>query len=298
MVDVTHPLARVHVASNHEARGSWGRLTAHRARVTALVLAALPRGGSLTVLGAGALTDLDVPRVLRRAGRVALVDLDRGAVEAGLGHWGVGDDERVGVHAPVDLTRILDRLPSRAVGPHGQRGAAALVAGLDAATPLGLPASDMTLSAGVLTQLFESVVRSGLAPDASVDVRLALREAHLRDLASLTRPGGTAALVVDVVSTTTAPDLDGLPAGALEPRMAALVAAGNFFTGANPYRIAAVLEDREPFARAFADVRLEGPWLWPVTSDRRHLTCALLARRRPGRAHTEPPDRRVRHEGS
>ena len=130
----------------------------------------------------------------------------------------------------------------------------------------GVPgAFDVVLSAGVLTQLIE--------PGAAVEDTLALRDRHL---AEMTRLGRRAVLVTDVVSTSTAPSLLGLAEDEMEPAMAALVAAGNFFTGTNPYRIAAVLED----GGAAGDVTLHDPWLWAVTPDRRHLTYAISWRRR------------------
>jgi hypothetical protein len=60
-------------------------------------------------------------------------------------------------------------------------------------------------------------------------VSLALRDKHLADLLHLTRPEGAAA------------PRDGR--GRLEARMVELIAAENFFTGTNPYRIVAVLEE-------------------------------------------------------
>ena len=124
---------------------------------------------------------------------------------------------------------------------------------------------DVVLSAGMLTQLVE--------PGAAVEDTLALRDRHL---AEMTRLGRRAVLVADTVSTSTAPSLLGLGEGELEPAMAALVAAGNFFTGTNPYRIAAVLEE----GGTAGDVTLHDPWLWAVTPDRQHLTYAVSWRRR------------------
>ena len=81
----------------------------------------------------------------------------------------------------------------------------------------------VVLSAGLLTQLIE--------PGSPVEDTLALRDRHLAGMARL---GRRAVLVTDTVSTSTAPSLLGLGAGELEPAMAALVAAGNFFTGDQP----------------------------------------------------------------
>ncbi len=132
---------------------------------------------------------------------------------------------------------------------------------LDLTAPLPqLGPFDVVLSAGVLTQMI-------LAGDA-----LALRDKHLADLVALARD--RVVLVTDVVSSATAPSV--LGAGDLEAEMASLVAARNFFTGVNPYRLEALLEADE----RLCDVRLHAPWLWRVTADREHLTCAITASRR------------------
>jgi hypothetical protein len=143
----------------------------------------------------------------------------------------------------------------------------------------------VTVSCGVLTQLLQSVIDSSLEPSEVVRVSLALRDKHLADLVELTQSGGTVVLITDVVSTTTAPQLLKAAASGLEEQMAELVADRNFFTGANPYRIVALLEEDERFSRLVTEVRLVDPWLWGVTADRQHLTCAIVARRRSRQLH-------------
>jgi hypothetical protein len=234
-------------------------------------------GSSLCVLGAGNLNDLDLDCLLHLYERVDLVDLDVDAVHAGLARQGGTATTAVRVHGPVDLSGILDRLP--ASNRAGGDGAALCgVLAHHRCVVKGAP-FDVTLSAGLLTQLLQAVVDSSLASGEVVAVSLALRDKHLADLVYLTRPGGTLVLVTDVVSTTTAPRLLATAQADLEEQMAGLVAARNFFTGTNPYRIAALLEEDERFRGLVTDVRLVDPWLWQVTADRQHLTCAILARR-------------------
>jgi hypothetical protein len=254
--------------SNRQGADAWARFAEHRARVTALLLAA--GGGSLCVLGPGNLNDLDLRALLAGGYReITLVDLDAGAVRAGLARQGLAHDAPAQIVAPVDLTGILDRLPTADLPPPAEVTAllGRLAAG-PAPAVAGAP-FDVTASTGVLTQLMQSVVTSSLGPEDTIAVSLAVRNRHLADLAALT--AHSMVLVTDVVATSTAPQLD--TAGELEPVMAELVAAGNFFTGANPYRLTALVEDR------FTDARLTDPWLWPVTPDRRHLTCAIVAKR-------------------
>jgi hypothetical protein len=235
------------VESNRQSRDAWARYGPHRALVTGLVTGLLPANGSLCVLGAGNLNDLDLPEVLVRAGAVELVDLDTEATDAAMRRQGVAGDERLRLKRR-DLSGLLGEAP-----------------------PAG--AFDVVLSAGVLTQMLQSVVDAGLDPETTTAVTLQVRDRHLGDLARLTRPGGHAVLVTDTVPTSTASHLRDLEPGQLEPAMAALVAGGNFFTGTNPYRILAVLEEA-----GAAGVVLHGPWLWPVTPDRDHLTYAITWR--------------------
>lgn len=272
---------RTQLATNRNLRTAWKRSANHRRRVTDLLLDALPPGGELTVLGAGNLNDLDLGQLGGVASCIRLVDLDADAVAFGLARQRPGGGARVTIHAPVDLTRILDVLGEAEERDEIRRYVADRLAAVEH-HPAGidLPSADVTLSACVLTQMLQSVVEAELDPQTSVDLRLAVRDTHLHDLIGLTRPGGTIVLVTDVVATSTAPHLDCLAPSRLEPEMARLIAAGNFFTGTNPYRIVAVLESTPALATAVAGTRLVEPWLWSVTADRRHLTCAVVARRR------------------
>ena len=232
---------------------------------------------SLCVLGAGNLNDLDLGHMVNIYGQVDLVDLDVDAVRAGLARQGATATTAVRVHGPVDLTGILDRLPT--ASHHGDDVAALNdVLARHRCVLEGAP-FDVTVSTGLLTQLLLAVVESSLAPDEVVKVSLALRNKHLADLVHLTRPGGTAVLVTDVVSSKTAPQILNSTPADLEEQMAALVAVKNFFTGTNPYRIAALLEEDDRFHHLVAGVRLLEPWLWRVTADREHLTYAILVRR-------------------
>ena len=109
-------------------------------------------------------------------------------------------------------------------------------------------------------------------------VSVAVRDKHVADLVNLTRPGGALILVSDVVSTHTAPELSKAAADDLQRHLSVCIAAKNFFTGTNPYRILDLLQTS--FRDSVTDIRLVDPWLWAVTPDRQHLTYAIVARRR------------------
>jgi len=234
---------------------------------------------SLGVLGAGQLNDVRLDELLRRYRTVTLVDVDVDTVRAAVIRHGVVESDACRVHAPVDLTGILDVLPTGSAD--SGIGVEALLGKVAAhhSDVRGRP-FDLTASLGALSQLHQSVVDSSLQRADVARVCIAVRDKHLRDLVQLTRPGGTVVLVTDVVSTVTAPDLPRVRPADLEGRMAELVAERNFFTGANPYRIVALLEEDDRFRNDVVRTRVVGPWLWAVTEDRQHLTCAIVAERR------------------
>ena len=200
------------------------------------------------MIGSGNVNDLDLHQVLRAADHVHLVDLDREATVDGVGRQGVPAD-RVTIHGCDAFSAQL---------------------------PFADRSFDAVLSAGALTQAFQSVLDGG----GSIDAVLDLRDRHLVEMTRLLRDGGTALLVTDTVATSTAPELLHTRDDELEPAMAALVAARNFFTGTNAYRIVAVLEEDPRLAAAITDVTLHDPWLWAVTLDRSHLAYAITWRRR------------------
>jgi hypothetical protein len=187
----------------------------------------------------------------------------------------------VEVHGPIDLTGVLDRLPAGVREGDQGRNVVSELLGVISRHELVVPGQPfgVTVSAGVLTQLLQSIVDSSLKPEDIIRVCLELRDKHIADLVRLTKPGGALVLVSDVVSSTTAPGLLEVTEDDLEEKMAELIAKKNFFTGTNPYRIVALLEDNTLFQSLVTNVRLLRPWLWAVTADRLHLTYAIDATR-------------------
>jgi hypothetical protein len=264
--------------SNRQGRDGWERFGPHRARVQALLSRHANESSSLGILGAGNLNDVVVVDLLKGFAQIDLVDLDPVTVLRSLRRHGVDARERCVVHGPIDLTGVLDELAL--ASPAGSPGADDLLASIQGA-PCGVPGGpfDVTASTCVLTQLLQSVVDSALPRGDVPRVALALRDKHLRDLVALTRPGGELILITDVVSTTSAPRLLHTPEARLGREMATLVEGFNFFTGTNPYRILALLEEDPRFRREVTGARLVDPWLWAVTPDRQHLTYAIVAKR-------------------
>ena len=279
-IDLSTSFVKTIAESNRQAIDAWTRFAPHRHRVQTLLAGLASPSSSLCILGGGNLNDVCVDELLDQFATVDIVDLDVVTVGAALRRHGVDARANCRVQGPIDLTGILARLPATAdeMLPGIADG---LVDALGTATCriVGSP-FDVVISTGVLTQLLQSVVDSALPPDGTTRVTLALRDHHLADLVAMTRSGGTLVLVTDVVSTSTAPRLATVTDEELVAEMAATVSARNFFTGTNPYRIAAMLEEDPRLGDLVTDVELFAPWLWAVTADRQHLTCAIVARRR------------------
>lgn len=262
--------------SNRQTRDGWARYASHRAMVHELITGRASDTAALCLLGPGNMNDVDARRLLAEFRRLHLVDLDMTTVRAAARRQGVGPHPGLVMHDPTDLTGVLgllDRSPTPDLADQVER----VLAGHVTAVP-GAP-FDACVSTCVLTQLLQSVVDSTVPRERVPGVSIALRDKHLRDLVALTGPGGSVILVTDVVSTTTAPGLLTVDPAAMESEMARLVAAGNFFTGTNPYRIVALFEEDPWLCARLTDVRLAGPWLWSVTNDRQHLVVAVTARR-------------------
>jgi len=263
--------------SNAQAREALERWAPHRGQIMR-ILRELPLAGSrMALLGAGHLYDVEFDELLRECAHVHLVDLDAKTVEAAVSRT-PSATERCTVHAPVDLTGALDVIAHAGL----IKGAARIAHERLATARCELPGApfDVVVSLCALTQLMQTVSDAGVDSADIPPLSLAIRDKHLRDLLRLTAPGGTFVLVTDFVSTASAPGLLAMQAAELEPELSRLVAAGNFFTGTNPYRILALLQEGEPFAGEVESTRFVGPWLWALLPERQHLAGAIVARRR------------------
>jgi hypothetical protein len=263
--------------SNAQARDAWDRWAPHRAEVMR-ILRELPLADArIALLGAGHLHDVEFDELLRECAQVHVVDLDADTVGAAINRV-PGAADMCTVHAPVDLTGALDEIAQAGLINGAVRAACERLATARCELP-GAP-FDIVVSLCVLTQLMQSVTDAGVQGAEIPPLSLAIRDKHLRDLLGLTAPGGAFVLVTDFVSTASAPGLTALQSADLEAELARLVAAGNFFTGTNPYRILALLQESEHFAADVESTRFAGPWLWALLPGRQHLAGAIVVRRR------------------
>lgn len=148
--------------------------------------------------------------------------------------------------------------------------------------PLDLPSPfDTVASVCLLTRLRQCVGLSlGEHHLRFVETIMRLRAQHLRLLLELLRPGGTAVLVLDFVSSKTCPELPQIPERRLFDKAVELISQQDFFTGVNPFVIHHLFESDPGLAPAVESVQMTAPWLWDF-GPRFYLVCAILVRRRP-----------------
>ncbi len=263
---------------NRATEKSAERFAPHRRRIMDLALGA--ERGPAAVLGAGNCNDLDLPALTSRFEEVHLLDLDGEALRAAILRAPEGIRAKLVPHAGVDLSGLLDLLAGwdrRAPSPAEIDAAVRAAAG-----GVALPVSDLglCLSSCLLTQMILSIVdRLGERHPRAVDLVRALRTGHLLAIAGSLRRDGLGVIVSDMVSSDTVPGLPATPPGAMRKRMEALVRGRNFFTGANPYVIAAALEQQPELAPLVRDVQLSEPWLWQIAERRCYLVFAVRFRR-------------------
>jgi hypothetical protein len=287
--------ARYQRAVNRTSSTAWEAFTAHRERVMSLLedalsLAAAPRAEgrpddrpTLALLGAGNCNDVDLVHLVGRCQTVHLVDLDGEALRRARDRQPPEVAARLVLHPGIDLSGGLDRLasartPTRRLDP--AELASSALARLQATLPGDL---DVVVSACLISQIAQSCrLALGVAHPHLFEIAEALVSAHLRALVSVARPGGTAVLVTDVVSSETYP-LEELADDEPLPRLLdRLEATDNVLTGTQPRflrrfflrdAIAAPLVDGPP--------RLQDPWLWRLSDELTLLAYALVMVRRP-----------------
>jgi len=255
----------------------------HRRRLTALAEAAAPplSAGTLCVLGAGNCFDLELGALARCYHTVHLVDVDAAALERALARQDPETRGRLVLHAPVDLSGLLDcidRWSRFQVTPeelmnHAQATARQL------RERVGGP-FDVVLSACMLSQMQLSVLNVLTEKHRLFQaVRWTLNLTHLRTLAALTRPSGRALFVTDASSGL----LHALDALAPDTDFVALVGelarAKKIFDFAEPTQLAELMTDDPGLRNAFQSFEVSDAWLWNNGPETRFLVYASELRR-------------------
>ncbi len=264
--------SEVEAGFNAGSRDQWDGFAPHRRAVADLLAAG---SGRLCVLGAGNANDLDLPGLLATYREVCLVDLDADALALGVGRQGVADDPRVRLVGGLDLTAMAGVVAGWAP--------ATAVSDLDLTALAGWPAGRSALAIGggfdavastcVLTQLVGSITRTlGERHPRFAEAVAAVRRGHLRLLVALARPGGSAWLITDLISSDRLPGLEALGPSGLAALFRRIEIVGGSIHGADPAAIA-----RDFRGDPHLGGRIEGPdrprtWLWKL--HRRHYLVA------------------------
>jgi hypothetical protein len=232
-------------------------------------------GGSLCVLGAGNANALDLGRLAERFDAVHLADVDAAALARALERQSPGTRAKLVQHAHVDLSGLLRVLPAWRTRAPGPVELASLGESAPAAVAASLPGPfDVVLSDCLLTQIYWTCFRAlgtGATLNEVISTALTI---HLRTLAALTRAGGTALLMTDVVTSETVPLVQRFASEGPLDLLRALEAEGALFSGTGPTLIADAFE-RAGLAAAFALPEPLEPWIWRVGRSRTALVYAL-----------------------
>jgi hypothetical protein len=282
-------------AVNRTSSAAWAAFAGHRERVMSLLHDALSCSATvqphepldarptLALLGAGNCNDVDLVDLAGRCQTVHLVDLDGEALRRARDRQPPGVAARLLLHGGIDLSGGLDRVagarpPGHGIDPGGLASSA--LARLQAALPGDL---DVVVSACLISQIAQSCrLVLGVEHPRLFEIAEALVSAHLRALVSLARPGGTAVLVTDVVSSETYP-LEELADDEPLPRLLdRLEATDNVLTGTQP-RFLRRFFTRDPIAAPLVagPPRVHDPWLWRLSDELTLLAYALVVVRRP-----------------
>lgn len=280
--------------SNQSTAGLGHDYVGHRRQTTRLVLeaagpaasdsgatAASPRGRAC-LLGAGNCLDLDLPALAQRFAEVHLVDIDAMALRAAVQAQPREVRERLVIHAPVDLSGLLDKLErwkrfevtQSELLEHHRRTALSL------AQKLGK--FDVVLSGSFITQMQLSVLNGMGEQHQLFDaVRHVLAVTHLHTLYELTSPGGKALLVTDAVSNQSYPELDQLPSDSNPLQvLKEAIAAERLFYIARP-GLYHMLQRQDPLLAR--NTTLSAPiaaWLWQNGPGLRFLVYGMTLTRK------------------
>jgi hypothetical protein len=271
--------------ANESTRSLFDSYREHREQTTRLALESAKPGASATlcVLGAGNCLDLDLARLAARFSAIHLVDVDREALEGALAGQPPDVQARLVLHAPVDLSGLLNKLErwkrletteAELLGHHRQT-AESLAARIGS--------HDVVVSASCITQMQLSVLQAlGDKHQLFDAARHVLAATHLHTLHALTKPGGRALLVTDVLSSTQFPALARLPPETnLLKLLTELMAAEQMIYIARP-GLFHLLQREDPLL--LQGSTLSPPlvaWLWQNGPDERFLVYAMTLDRKP-----------------
>jgi hypothetical protein len=277
-----HRLLDLHSQNNRATAASWERFASHRSRVTDLLTAA--GGETVAILGAGNCNDVDLELLGRQFREIHLVDIDRAAIDRARQWQAPGRPTSLVTHAPVDLSGCLEKLPRyRNEAPdlaelaQWSKDAASRAFGAVTMT------FDTVASVCMLSQLMHGcAVGLGVDHPCLQVIACATAVAHLRSLVRMVKPGGTAILITDVVSSATFPFEERLARGtdALDV-LAEVDKLDASLSGTGPSFTLEILGGDSEIGQVLETPRLVSPWVWGFNDELFYLVYAVVARKKP-----------------
>jgi len=255
------------VGRNEEFRHGWKDFENHRIRVTGLLASCFESPQpTIALWGAGNCNDVDLSVIGRHYQAIHLVDVDRRAVDSAV-HDQQEMARRITIHAPMDLSGILEQLGGLRVnqgGPRFDDEVNSIIEAAGSSTPAGLHGQvDVAASMCLLTQIVDGLRMSvGENHRSFVELVAVVRRRHLQLLLESVRQGGVAFLFSDVVSSETAPEIPTTPEEQFGDYLIGLIRNNNFFTGANPFAILKLLQTDTQLNCLVDQVQLIQPWKW------------------------------------
>jgi hypothetical protein len=265
---------------NAETATGWNEYETHRASVMRLVRQAVREGAqpSACVLGAGNCNDIDLREMAKLFSTVHLVDIDPDAVRRARSR-SEEIAQQLTVHAPYDLTGLAR--PKDSVSADRTTGDSVLSA-ISRLPELDVPKSScgVVLSASVLSQLIGTVsLTVGRAATDFATLLTAMRRAHLQLMFELLEPGGRGILIGELASSEMCDELLRAQTTELPKLTRRLLETQNFFTGMNPFAIAANDLATAVGNGFVCEVEIHTPWIWQLNSSRRYLAYGITFQR-------------------
>jgi hypothetical protein len=271
-------------AFNRSSHDQWEGFAEHRSHVTARLAEKASRGVSrLCVLGAGNANDLDLAALLALFREVHLVDLDADALQFGATRQGVAGRPSLHFHPRIDVTGMLDVMTSwTPMTPIANSSLLALSHWPSERVSAVLPGPfDVVASTCLISQLLETASHAlGPSHRSLSAVLRALRVGHLRLLAELSAPAGTAFLISELASSQKVPELESWNDAELSTKAIALEREAHVFGGLDRSALLEILRGDSFLRGRVGLIETSSPWRWRL-HERTYLTRSLSFQRIP-----------------
>jgi hypothetical protein len=253
------------VSFNASSRAQREAFTGHRAEVMAL----LGTGkGRICIVGAGNGNDLDLPALLGAYREVHLIDIDSAALDFAAHSQGVANHPSLHVHGGIDVTGVpfsLCRIwsPCTSITPRYLQGLADWPADRLAGT---LPGGfDVVASTCMISQLMETARHLlGDSHSSLKKVERAIRIGHLRLLARMAAPTGSAILITEVTSSEFVPWLANVSKHDLPSLLSDVGQNGGYYRCTHPSDLAATVHSDHVLRTRSRGVVTATPWKWKL----------------------------------